>query len=347
MRISIALAARNGERYLGELLDSLARQTTPPHELVVWDDASDDSTPELLERFAASAPFPVRVERGDERLGYVDAFLHAARGCSGDAVAFCDQDDIWTEHKIERAARELERADASLLLHATQLVDSDGRDLGRTWPAIERDAVVPPLGLTGLATDAPGMAMVFARRLLDVADFDSRPPSRYGNGNRMLHDEWVFFLAGAIGRISLLAEPLVRYRQHGANESGGWVDRRRRLALRPAVRDYRLAAEHTAACADYLERSSSGDPQLAERLAAAAFAYRETSQQWAMRLSLYGATGRRARAALLRRLVASRVYRERAAGGFGRAALAKDLAAGVVLRMQTPDGERGSMPRAV
>jgi glycosyltransferase involved in cell wall biosynthesis len=343
MRISIALAVRNGEQYLGELLDGLARQTVLPHELVVWDDASDDSTPALLERFAATAPFPVHVERGRERLGHVEAFLHAARRCSGDAIAFCDHDDVWVEHKLARAAWELERADATLLLHAARLIDGNGRDLGRTWPAIERDRVLPPLGLIGLATDAPGMAMVFRRSLLDVADFAGRPGSRYGNGNRMLHDEWSLFLAGAIGRIVLLAEPLVRYRQHEANDSGGWVDRRRRLTLRPAVRDYRVAAEHTAACADYLEQTSSRDPRLAERLTTAARVYRETSRQWALRLSLYGAADRRTRAALLRRLVAMRGYRERSAGGFGRAALAKDVVAGLVLRIRPREDERAPL----
>ena len=39
-RFSVAMATYNGSQYLAEQLDSLARQTQLPHELVVCDDAS-------------------------------------------------------------------------------------------------------------------------------------------------------------------------------------------------------------------------------------------------------------------------------------------------------------------
>jgi glycosyltransferase involved in cell wall biosynthesis len=322
MRISVALATCDSERYLEELLESLLRQSAPPHELVVWDDASTDSTPAILERFAASAPFPVRRLGGEARAGHVEAFMRAARECSGDAVAFCDHDDVWEPRKLEACGLELERTGATLVMHTTRLVDREGRDLGRDWPPIARSALVPPLGLAGLDVDTPGLAMAFRREVLGAADFDSRPPSRYGQ-ERMLHDEWVAFVGGAIGSAALIAEPLVRYRQHGANQSG-WVERRRGSSLRPAVEDYERAARHTAACAEYLARG--------ERTAWAAGTYRRAAANWELRASLYRAPGRVARAAMLARLAAGRAYGPRAAGGFGRAALGKDVVAGLVLK---------------
>jgi glycosyltransferase involved in cell wall biosynthesis len=42
------------------LLESLARQTLLPYELVAHDDASEDATVSLLEAFAREAPFEVR-----------------------------------------------------------------------------------------------------------------------------------------------------------------------------------------------------------------------------------------------------------------------------------------------
>src|SRR4051794_18181302 len=98
MRISIALTVHDAARYLSPLLSSLTRQTHQPHELVAYDDASNDATPKLLRDFAARAPFPVRLLRGDEQAGHIEGFLCAARACTGDAVAFCDGDDIWIEH---------------------------------------------------------------------------------------------------------------------------------------------------------------------------------------------------------------------------------------------------------
>ena len=334
MRISVALAVRNGEQYLPELLDSLARQTQPPHELVVYDDASEDSTPELLKAFATDAPFRVETVRGEGWRGHVAGFMRAAAACTGDAVAFCDGDDVWNERKLEICAGALDRRDTTLVMHTTRVVDSQLRDLGRTWPVIGESRSAPSLGLTGLDIDAPGMAMAFRRELLDVADFARRPPSRYGNGRQMLHDEWVFFVAGVLGAIQLLAEPLLLYRQHDANDSGGWVDRRRHLGLRPAIANYGHSAAHTAACADYLDQAARAatDAGVARRLAAGRDSYRDASRVWSLRLSLYDSRGRRERARVLRNLIAARAYRSRTTGGLGRAALGKDLA-GVALRV--------------
>lgn len=329
------MATHDAGRYLDDLLDSLARQTAPPHELVVVDDASTDDTVERLEAFAHRGPFPVHVVRG-ERRGHVETFLDAARRCTGDAIAFCDHDDVWEERKLEVCGHELQASGAALVLHTTRVVDAELRDSGRCWPAIDATRTAPPLGLTGLDVHAPGMAMVVRRDVLEVADFDARPPSRYGLGRRMLHDEWMLFVAGAVGSVRLLAEPLVLYRQHETNDSGGWLDGRRRLTLRPALGNYRDAMAHTAACADYLEGTRAADPAVAGRLEAAAREYRRTATTWSLRTALYEAADRRARARLLRRLVAAGAYRDRAAGGFGRVALGKDALAGLVLRTAGP-----------
>jgi glycosyltransferase involved in cell wall biosynthesis len=336
VRISVALAARNTALHLNPLLDSLARQTEPPHELVVYDDASEDETVALLEEFRARAPFPVRIIDGGAPRGHVTGFLTAARRCEGEAIAFCDHDDVWEHTKLERCRAALDTPDCRLVLHATSVVDADLRPLGVRWPAIEESRLAPPLSLAGLEIDAPGMAMVFRRELLEVADFASRPSSRYSEAGRMLHDEWVFFLAGVLGPIQLLAEPLVLYRQHGANHSGGWVDHRRDRSLRPATDDYRRAAAHTGSCAEYLEKAAASKGDLAPRFAAGALAYRRASANWELRVALYEGRSRRARARTLRRLLAARAYRPRTVGGFGRAALGKDLAAGVALAVR-PD----------
>jgi hypothetical protein len=138
---------------------------------------------------------------------------------------------------------------------------------------------------------------------------------------------------GVLGPIRLLAEPLLLYRQHGANDSGGWVEHRRRRTLAPAIDDYRDAAAHTAACADYLDAAAARGGAAAERLRAGAGGYRRAATSWALRASLYEPGDRRARARVLGRLLARRAYGPRPAGGFGRAALGKDLVAGVALRV--------------
>src|SRR6478609_12105203 len=110
--VSVAMATYNGAKFLQAQLDSLAAQTQLPDELVVGDDGSSDDTLAILEAFAASAPFPVRVDRNETRPDYGDNFMRTALRCTGDYIAFCDQDDVWLPEKIERCAAAMTAQDA-------------------------------------------------------------------------------------------------------------------------------------------------------------------------------------------------------------------------------------------
>lgn len=111
--ISVAMCTYNGENYLREQLESIALQTRLPAELVICDDRSTDSTSEIIRDFADSAPFPVRfnlnpVNLGGATKGITKNFEQASRLCTGDLIAFCDQDDVWLPKKLFRMAQTME-----------------------------------------------------------------------------------------------------------------------------------------------------------------------------------------------------------------------------------------------
>jgi len=123
--ISIVMTTYNGERFLKEQLDSFLWQTRLPDELVVCDDGSTDRTLDILENFARTAPFPVKIFRNPQRLGFSKNFEKASLMCSGDLVAFSDQDDIWLPEKLE-VVENIFRTDdeIGLLIHNLELVDN-------------------------------------------------------------------------------------------------------------------------------------------------------------------------------------------------------------------------------
>jgi glycosyltransferase involved in cell wall biosynthesis len=51
----------NGAAFLQPQLESIARQSRPPDELVISDDCSTDSTRQIVDEFAKHAPFAVRL----------------------------------------------------------------------------------------------------------------------------------------------------------------------------------------------------------------------------------------------------------------------------------------------
>jgi glycosyltransferase involved in cell wall biosynthesis len=123
--LSIAMATYNGQAFLADQLSSLRNQTRLPEELVICDDGSADTTIDAAHRFAANAPFEVRIERNTVRLGHARNFLKAASLCRGDLVAFCDQDDVWLENKVEASAAVFEAPDSpSVAVHSARVVDA-------------------------------------------------------------------------------------------------------------------------------------------------------------------------------------------------------------------------------
>ena len=48
IRISVAVATYNGEKYIREQMDSILKNLKPCDEVVVSDDGSTDSTPAIL-----------------------------------------------------------------------------------------------------------------------------------------------------------------------------------------------------------------------------------------------------------------------------------------------------------
>lgn len=97
MSVGVVIPVRDGERYLGEAVESVLAQTHSPSDVVVIDDGSADGTVELAQRFAPR----VRC------LSQTAAGIGAARNrgvaeVGGDLLAFLDADDTWPAQRLER-----------------------------------------------------------------------------------------------------------------------------------------------------------------------------------------------------------------------------------------------------
>jgi glycosyltransferase involved in cell wall biosynthesis len=204
----------NGAKFVGEQLMSLEKQTRAPHELVICDDESSDETMDILEAFRLKAPFPVHVYRNSPRLGYKDNFAKAASMCAGDFIAFCDQDDIWMENKIERLEDIFFKSDCLVVAHDLSIFSETKSQDFPSFFAMLRNA-----GSTH-ALSMKGCSLAIRRRLIEIVGW---PPL----GSGIAHDTWVCLLSTAVDRRIYIEEPLIRYRLHQSNVSG-WLPEKRR-----------------------------------------------------------------------------------------------------------------------
>jgi glycosyltransferase involved in cell wall biosynthesis len=216
--LSVALATYNGQQYISAQLDSIAKQTAAPSELIVADDDSSDGTLTIVRKFAENASFPVRIIQNKSRLGYRVNFMQAASACSAELIAFCDQDDIWHPEKLKIMGKAF--ADPAVLLayHNTSLIDDAGRARGQTsrWRQTKTFA---PLTLYPWLI-IPGLAQVVRRSLVRLTSLHAGSVDPYAPDQPMPHDQWYPFWASVLGGIAYVPDSLAQYRQHGANVSG-------------------------------------------------------------------------------------------------------------------------------
>jgi glycosyltransferase involved in cell wall biosynthesis len=220
MNLSIALCTYNGAVYLREQLESIAAQTRTPDELVISDDQSTDDTLRLIEEFAATAGFPVRLSVNESNLGTAKNFEKAIGLCRGDVIVLSDQDDVWHSDKLESVERIFEaRPQLSLVFSNAELVDETLRLFDKTlFDLVHFDGEKQRLVKSGRALDLQlrenlvlGATVAFRATLKDLV----LPIS--GNGP-LVHDGWIVLLIAAVGEIDFIKRPLLKYRQHSAQQ---------------------------------------------------------------------------------------------------------------------------------
>jgi glycosyltransferase involved in cell wall biosynthesis len=130
-RFSVIIPAYNAENFLQEALDSVKNQTFSDYEIVVVDDGSTDSTPQLVKAWAAShLQIKMRLIT-QENKGIGGARNAGMREAQGQFIAFLDADDIWLPRKLELVAQCLDRSpDIDLICHDEWLFEN-GRNRSR------------------------------------------------------------------------------------------------------------------------------------------------------------------------------------------------------------------------
>jgi glycosyltransferase involved in cell wall biosynthesis len=220
--VSVAMCTYNGSRFLSAQLESIASQTRLPDEVVVCDDGSSDNTVEIVKRFSASAPFPVRLEINKTNLGSTKNFEKAIGLCTGNLIALADQDDVWLEKKLETIEKEFEsKPKVGIVFSDAELVDENLQPLGtRLWTSIRFDengrrelkserrlnVLLPGWTVTGAT-----MAFRLKFRTLALPIPNDVP---------MIHDGWIAVVIATVADISFIEQPLVKYRQHEQQQIG-------------------------------------------------------------------------------------------------------------------------------
>lgn len=206
--VQVMMSSYNGEKYIEEQIDSILNQQDVAVHLLVRDDGSTDSTPDILEGYRKKGLLEYYI--GDN-IGWRASFMDlVAKAPQSDYYAFSDQDDHWKVNKLIIGVESLEEKPSGPKLYMSNVIYwKDGEEKGLSMPTEIRT----DLYYTSLFCDAFGCTMVFNKELMDIVK--ANPPKII-----VAHDVWFYELAAALGSMYYDGNSYIQYRQHENNQLG-------------------------------------------------------------------------------------------------------------------------------
>lgn len=210
LRFSIVIANFNYADFLARAIESALNLDWPDVEIIVVDDGSTDDSRNVIEAFQGRVT-AIFQENSGQRTANNKGFAAS----SGDVVVFLDADDI-LQPAFAQAVAQVWRAGLSKVQVQVERVDAEERPLGSLIPAIVRKPGPEEVRRWTLeATEyptPPGSGNAYARDFL--ARFFPIGPEHDSST-----DSTCLALAPLLGDVVTVLQPLVRYRQHGNNDS--------------------------------------------------------------------------------------------------------------------------------
>jgi glycosyltransferase involved in cell wall biosynthesis len=218
-KVQVLLSAYNGEQYISEQIQSIFNQTHAAVSILIRDDGSTDKTIELLDQWVTTHPNKIKLIKGPN-VGVVSSFFELLRAADAEAdyYCFCDQDDVWLDHKVEHA---IVRLDSSIytevpamVFTSTYLTDDELNRKG-AWP---KPPAQEPSFFNALYENIAIGATITMNRSARNLFINSKSVD---SQKVLMHDWWFYLLVSAFGTVIYDNAPSMLYRQHNNNVVGG------------------------------------------------------------------------------------------------------------------------------
>ncbi|XJZ26979.1 glycosyltransferase family 2 protein [Bacillota bacterium Lsc_1132] len=213
-KVQILMSSYNGEKYIGQQMDSLLRQDYKEIEIVIRDDGSTDKTVGIIEEYSQNYS-NITFLKGENK-GVISSFFELVlkADTNADYFAFCDQDDVWKQSKVSRAVQLLENENSNIpLLYFSRL------DIVDEQLQLLKQSPVPPSGVgfknALIQNVATGCTIFFNKTMLEL--FKSHIPNKE---KVTMHDSWFYLLGTGLGKVIYDEESHLLYRQHSSNTLG-------------------------------------------------------------------------------------------------------------------------------
>ncbi|MCD6154734.1 MAG: glycosyltransferase [Candidatus Verstraetearchaeota archaeon] len=213
-KVSVIIPCYNGEKFIGEAIESVLNQTYQNFEIIIVDDGSTDGSKSVIKTFLKDPR--IKLIEHERNKGIPAARNTAIKASKGEFIAFLDQDDLWYPEKLEKSLDAFERGGENLgvVFSDVDIEEKDGSVTRRTCrkydPAkLGREGFIRALFWGNFIPTSSAIVRKTCFAQMGLLD-----EQLYGSDDR---DFWLR-IAGTF-EFHHIPEALAKLRRHGANAS--------------------------------------------------------------------------------------------------------------------------------
>ena len=229
VKATVVCFAYNHEKYIRQTLEGFVNQKTSfAYEVVIHDDASTDSTADIIREYEEKYPHIIKpiYQTVNQYSLKVNTYQFILPLMKGDYVAMCEGDDYWVdEDKLQKQVDALDaNPDCSVCLHKVKTISDDGKAKTYTYPPFEAESGIIPSEkfIPSVITAYIYQTSCFMFR----GDLFREYVSDYPEFRRVagVGDVPYLLYFGNLGNVYYIDEAMSRYR---ISSAGSWTERNR------------------------------------------------------------------------------------------------------------------------
>lgn len=224
--VSVCMATYNGEKYIEEQLKSIIKQLDDDDEIIISDDGSSDNTISTIKNLDRR----IRIVKNRYEKGYTKNFENAISYAKGSYIFLADQDDVWVDNKVEIMLDYLQKYD--LVISDAEVCNEKLETTGITYHSVTG-------GKGGFLNNFYKIRHIGACMAFRMEMKNKLLP--FPNNQKLYaHDSWIPLIGELYYKAKVIKQPLVLYRRHGNNTSGGINPSSNSLFFKIKMRFYTL-----------------------------------------------------------------------------------------------------------
>ncbi|MCH4822501.1 glycosyltransferase [Gramella lutea] len=135
--VSVIMPAYNAEAFIAESIQSVLNQDYQNWELWVIDDASTDSTRNIVRKYTKEN-LNIRLIENPSNLGTHHSRNKGIKAAQGDYIAFLDADDLWKPEKLSKQVKFIQKHKLSACFSSYELIAENGNQLNKIVQALPK-----------------------------------------------------------------------------------------------------------------------------------------------------------------------------------------------------------------